>query len=135
MRIAGWEGRLAEVIEGARSRPYALGEHDCFRLACEVVRALTGRELWLHFAGTYRTRREALRKIAELGNSPEEAAASLFGEPIPIGLAGRGDLVLVRADGDHHLGVVLGEEIAMLGEQGVVSFRRDDARLVCAFGV
>src|SRR6266508_3556525 len=66
-RLPGWEDRLAEAIAAARAKPYVLGEHDCFRLACAVVRALTGEDRWPQWRGRYASKREALRLIAEAG--------------------------------------------------------------------
>jgi len=60
IRINGWERRLAGVIEAAQHVPYVLGTHDCFRVACRAVEALTGVDLWEEWAGQYRTRGEAI---------------------------------------------------------------------------
>src|SRR5262245_28821615 len=45
-RLPGWEKRLHAVIAAAGDRAYKLGEHDCFRVACLDVEALTGVDLW-----------------------------------------------------------------------------------------
>lgn len=120
MRLEGWEGRLDGLIEGARARPYELGTHDCFRLACAVIEALTGADRWPEFAG-YRTRREALLLIARHGSSFELAFDWFFGAPrVDVKLARRGDLcALQSADGQKHLGVCLGARTALLADEGL----------------
>jgi hypothetical protein len=121
-RLPGWEDRLFATIEAARSRPYRLGEHDCFRLACAVVEALTGANPWEPWAGSYSSKREALRRIAEFHAGGFTAAASRFfgGEPAPIELARRGDICeFVDVDGEQHLGVMLGVHVALLGPEGL----------------
>lgn len=119
MRLDGWESRLSLLIEEARHRPYALGEHDCFRLACRAVEALTGVDRWPEFAG-YTTKREALALLARHGSSFEGAFDKLAGERVEARLARRGDLVCVQSeDGEKHLGVVTGQDAAFLAPEGI----------------
>jgi hypothetical protein len=120
-RLEGWEARLAAVIEAARREPYALGEHDCFRLACRVIEAMTGVDRWPEFRG-YRTKREALRRIAERGANFEAAGDWFFGSGrVDTGQARRGDIVaLATADGGKHLGVCLDHRVAYLSEEGLI---------------
>lgn len=120
-RRQGWEGRLAQVMEAARARPYELGVHDCFRLACLAVEALTGSDLWAGFAGRYRTRREALRLIARHGASFDAAFSWLFGGALDDARqARRGDIVkLIDAHGWCHLGLCNGAEVAWPLEHGL----------------
>lgn len=120
-RLQGWESRLAALIEDARAKPYKLGEHDCFRMACAAVEALTGVDRWPQWSG-YRTRREALRLLASKGHrSFDEAFSWLFGEqPAPMAMARRGDICkLVDDRGEAHLGVCTGSGIAVLVETGL----------------
>lgn len=123
MRLEGWESRLARLIEEARHRPYVLGENDCFRMACEVVRALTGDDLWPVYQG-YTTRREALARLALLGSTFESAFDKVFGSPrLPWQNARRGDIVALQSeDGEKHLGVCNGSTVAGLLEHGLAFF-------------
>lgn len=121
MRIEGWEARLAAVIEAARARPYVLGEHDCFRFACAAVEALTDRDLWSDWAGTYSTRRQALRQIVQYGGSFTGAMSKLFGVvPCSPRLARRGDILKFVSNDEPHLGVCTGTEVAVLAEAGLI---------------
>lgn len=121
MRREGWEGRLAAVLAAASRKPYAIGEHDCFRVACQTVEALTGVDRWPEFAG-YASRREAMRKLAEHGASFEAAGDWFFGAArVDVRLARRGDIAcLATPDGEKHLGVVMGVETACLSDEGLV---------------
>lgn len=120
MRVEGWEARFVEVVEAARHRPYVLGEHDCFRLACRVIEALTGLDRWPEFAG-YRTEREALAALAQYGSSFCGAGDRFFGHAgAPVVAARRGDLLAYCDDrGKYHLAVCLGREAALLGSDGL----------------
>lgn len=121
-RLEGWESRLAEVIEWARHEPYVLGAHDCFRVACRAVEALTGADLWPQWAGRYRTRRQALVLIYRYGGAFTPAASKLFGsEPVGMLLARRGDIAeFVDPNGEQHLGVCNGEFVAVLESYGLL---------------
>ena len=122
-RTVGWEARLAAVIEEARYTPYELGTHDCFRVACRAVEALTGVDLWSEWAGRYRTRREALRLIVEYGGDFDGAASRLFRVAAAApALASRGDILKYVDPGtrEPHLGVCFGRDAAVLGESGLL---------------
>jgi hypothetical protein len=129
-RREGWEGRLAAVLEDARGRSYVLGEHDCFRLACAAVEALTGVDLWAAWAGRYRTRREALALLASYGGTFTGAFSRLFGAaPEPIALARRGDIAEYQDPrGERHLGVVNGARVVLLLAAGVEGIPRSACR-------
>lgn len=126
-RLPGWEARLPALIEAARCQPYALGENDCFRLACSVVEALVGINRWPDFAGRYQTRRECLALLAEHGANFTEAGCWFFGsQPVSWKLARRGDLLEFRepptspAPGAAHLVVCVGARAVGLSERGIV---------------
>ena len=123
-RRQGWEGRLAAVIEAARSKPYVLGSHDCLRVACQAVEALTGADRWAEFEG-YKTKREALATIAQFGPDFTAAIDWFFAAPsVDVRLARRGDICLVETpDGEEHLGVCLGRDTALLAPEGLIYFQ------------
>jgi hypothetical protein len=133
-RLDGWEARLLAVIDAARAEPYVLGVHDCFRVACQVVTALTGVDRWPEFAG-YTTKREALAKLAQFGSSFEAAGDWFFGEArVDVKRARRGDICCVETlDGEKHLGVCLGRHTALLAPEGLIYLKTLDCR--CAWGV
>ena len=118
-RLPGWERRVDAVLEAARHQPYVLGAHDCFRLACRVVDALVGLDHWPEFEG-YTTRRQALARLAQHGSSFEAAGNAFFGAPhVDVRLARRADICCVQTfDGEKHLGVCLGAQVALLAPQG-----------------
>lgn len=120
-RREGWEARLAAVIEWARSRPYELGVHDCFKFTCRGVEALVGVDLWKPWESRYRTRRDALRCIAEVAPSFDLCFTKMFGvEPRGAAWARRGDVLKYIQNGEAHLGLCNGETVAGLGEHGLL---------------
>lgn len=135
-RLEGWESRLDAIIEDARRKPYELGEHDCFRVACRVLAALTGVDRWPEFAG-YKTKKQSLAIIARYGSSFEKAFDWFCGNPSPsvdVKFARRGDLCCVEtADGEKHLGICLGRDTALLAPEGLIYIATLNCR--CAWRV
>jgi hypothetical protein len=133
-RLEGWEQRLNALIEGARNKPYVLGEHDCFRLACRVIDALTGRDLWPQFCG-YTTKRQALNLLAAHGSTFEAAFDRGLGLPrVGIKQARRGDICGLMDDaGEKHLTVLLDHRVACMLPQGLLFI--EAARCHCAWRV
>ncbi len=139
MRLDGWESRLMAVIDAAQRAPYVLGENDCSRLACTVVETLTGVDHWPRIAGPrgYKTKRQALARIAKIAPSLGEAVGAVLGvSPTPTLSAQRGDIVLFRDErGEDHLGICIGREVALMGADGTITAEIDDARLMCSWRV
>src|SRR3990167_4359066 len=121
MRLDGWESRLMAAVESAMHTPYKLGENDCLRLACSSVEALTGVDYWPRFVG-YKTKRQALIKIAKIATSLGEAVTATLGvQPSPARMAQRGDIVLFRDSFDEdHLGVATGAGVMVYAPAGLL---------------
>lgn len=123
-RIEGWELRLAELVEAARRRPRALGEHDCATFAFAAIEACTGWTPDAAMRGSYATLPGALRHAARLsGGSPElaDAVDAVLGRTgDSVAHAQRGDLALCPDDaGVLHLAVVIGADVCWPGERGL----------------
>lgn len=136
MRVAGWESRLSALIEAARHRPYELGVHDCFRMACAAVEALTGVDRWPEFEGRYHTERGALALLARHGSTFEDAGDWFFGVPrVDWANGRRGDIACLQdSTGRKHLGVICGSTIAALREDGMTFHPLSTARCVWRVG-
>jgi hypothetical protein len=134
-RVEGWEVLLDDLITDALLKPYVLGEHDCFRLACSVVQMLTGVNRWPEFAGKYKTRKQAERLLAVHGSTFELAGDWFFGSAhLPASQATRGDICCVETeDKAKHLGICIGKYNALLGPEGLVFLPTLDAR--CAWRI
>lgn len=134
MRLDGWETHLCAAIETSQGKQYVLGKNDCLRLACAAVEALTGADYWPRFAG-YKTKRQALVKIAKLGPSLADAVTATLGvQPSGTLSAQRGDLLLYR-DEDDHLGVCVGRDVVLTAPEGTITVPIDDARLLCSWRI
>jgi hypothetical protein len=135
-RLPGWEERLGGVFTAATAEPYRLGVHDCLRVACMAVEALTGEDHWPRFARSYATKREALAVIRTRGDSLGEAVSAVLGVPDSDRLlARRGDLVLYRDDAGEHLGVCGGMQVGVTGPAGLVWVPLIDPRCLRAWRI
>lgn len=120
VRREDWLPRLELLIEQAQDKPFTWGQHDCCTFAADAVEAVTGENPLPDLRGSYDTRFGALRWLADRGFASLEDALDVFaGQRLQSpGLAGRGDLVLVR---DMTVGVVDGTacRVACLNADGV----------------
>jgi hypothetical protein len=126
-RHKDWEQRLNRCIAEAKTRSFAWGEFDCARWVCEVIEALTGKDCYADFRGSYRSIYSAVRVVKPYGSIAELAAAvaSQFGlVEIPLNLAGRGDVVLVHENKYDSLAIVEGLHALGVSERGVVHVPR-----------
>jgi hypothetical protein len=129
-RIEGWEGRLAEFVTQARSRPFLTGEFDCCLMPCDAVEMMTGVDPAAALRGRFKTERGALRVLKRFAGGgitevAEKIAAELGAPEVPIRFARRGDIVLVldpvfvRAPWDALLGLCLGRQVAVMAPEGL----------------
>ena len=118
-RLTDWRARLEAYVSDCRGRPFEYGTHDCVLFAAGAVEALTGDDPAAEFRGRYRTRAGALRALRRAGYADvAEAVAARF-EEIPVSRALPGDIAVIEADEGPALGVVQGEMIYVLREDGL----------------
>jgi len=122
-RPDGWPTRLRDLVNGARSRPFEWGVHDCCLFALANFRAMTGREP--ANVEPWSSLLQAQRLLAR--HTVPEWADLWFG-PAVAGYksAGRGDIGLVDAlrgtsDGEtsEALAVILGANVCCPGRDGL----------------
>ncbi|MEM9765381.1 MAG: hypothetical protein AAF968_23255 [Pseudomonadota bacterium] len=115
-RLPDWENRLSETLAEWRVRRHRWNA-DCARYAGAVVIAQTGEDPIADLRGRYRTKREALKLLAE---KPMIDRWDERFPRVPAALAQRGDIALI---GEHSLGCVIGSEgqfFLPTGEMGLV---------------
>ena len=135
-RREDWVERFNAVLADMQGKPSAMGEFDCAIFAGRVVEALTGEDRYQCVAG-YKTKRQALTKIAEIAPSFAEAVSKVLEvQPMSPFAARRGDLVMMRDEiGQDHLGVVTGAMALFLAEKGFVSVPIDSKSVLFAWRV
>lgn len=123
-RVEHWERKLLDVVEAARPRAFAWGQHDCVTFTAECVTAITGTDP-LADLPPWSSATGAMRTIEAVGGL-EAALTERFGDPIAPAFAQRGDLGLLEADRSPITGVTLA---VCVGEWWVAPAQRGLARL------
>lgn len=104
-RKPDWENRLTACIKTHRGQPFAWGKSDCFKMACDAHKAVTGRSILTKLKG-YTTEAGGYRKFKAQGF---ETVGHAFASVLPTGApltAQRGDLATVLIDGVEYGGVI-----------------------------
>lgn len=127
MRLPDWETRLHEVISEWRNRTFRWNG-DCARFMAAFVIAQTGQDPLVDLRGQYRTKREALRLLAEMPMA--DRLDRKFARTHPA-FAQRGDIAMMQ---DMCLGCVLGSEAMFFGENGMTMVPRADWQHVWEVG-
>lgn len=119
-RLPDWENRLGETVARWRTRTFRW-DRDCARWLADCVIAQTGEDPLADLRGQYRTKREALRLLAEKPMADRLDEKFLRVEPA---FARRGDIALMQ---DGCLGLVLGGEAQFFSADGGMQMvpRRD----------
>ncbi len=120
MRLWNWKSRLAAFLTASAAQPYAIGHHDCALFAAGAVMAVTGHDPGDAFRGRYRSKTGGLRLVRAAGHTDHIAVFAAALEEIAPSFAAPGDVAVVMHPQDGPLlGVVQGESIYVLGENGL----------------
>lgn len=116
MRRADWLDRLEAYIAERMTEPFAWGRHDCCRFAAGAVEAMTDEDPMRGFEYCDEAGARALIRSA---GSLDSLVARALGEPIPVSLAGRGDVVIGDLEFGATVGVCLGGITAFAASEGL----------------
>lgn len=120
-RYPDWQLRFEAFVRERRAMPFAWSRNDCATFAADAVLALTGSDLvppgW---RGVHTCAPAALRAVRAAGGLPALAAAAL-GEPVPVLMAGVGDVLLVPMGRHVALGICNGHTVLGPGRSGLVA--------------
>lgn len=111
-RYPDWERRLAAYLEPLREKPFKWGGNDCALFAGGAVKAMTGFDPMRGLRG-YSTEEGAQRMLRDKGAGTLIRTVNGMFARVPVGLAHRGDLVLV----DGGLGIAMGDVALQVGQQ------------------
>lgn len=121
MRLSDWETRLAEYIASKRHEPFAYGKNDCCYFTFGAVEAVTGHDKMSEFRGKYHTLAGSLRALRDIGAGDLEGTMDTKFPTIPVGRAGRGDIVFF----DGSIGVVAGAFAWFVSDDGLERVPRE----------
>ena len=124
MRPQGWEFRLADAIRAGDGKSWEWGKHDCGNFARDCAAAvLDGPTPWDGFFTNYSTEVGAGKLITRHGGL--KAILDTV-ERVPVNSAQRGDLAVVRGNGEEPdengqlaVGVIDGKHIVFAAKGGL----------------
>lgn len=119
-RHQDWPERLALFIDARRDRPFAWGDNDCVLAAADWICSATGEDPAAGWRGKWDDARSAMFMLKQMGGIEAAVTAQLGRPHATVGLAGRGDIGLVRHEDRHTLGVVIDAGLACPANQGLV---------------
>jgi hypothetical protein len=111
-RFPDWAARLEFFLLEQAERRFEYGRWDCCLFVCDAIAVMTGVDPAAEFRGRYDSARTAGQLIRRSYGAHSVAAiaagvAARFGmREVPMRLAGRGDVVLIRRKRDSSLGLV-----------------------------
>lgn len=98
MRHRQWQSRLAAVIDGRLSAPFAWGTNDCCMFAADCVQAVTGIDPAAALRGTYSNALEAVAALESLGGIEALADAHSVSR-VELNFEHVGDVCIAIIDG------------------------------------
>jgi hypothetical protein len=125
-RFPEWPELLAEFVDRHRHQPFEWASNDCVLFASGWVQEATGEDPLGELRGAWTDMASAVRLLRDLGGL-QAAITSKLGEPIPVGLAQRGDLALIEREDERGVGIVIGADVAVLSESGVAFVKLNEA--------
>ena len=127
-----WPERLYAFVEARQSTPFDWGSNDCCSFAADAVLQCTGvdplADIRPDGVATWATQLQAYKLLKAHGGMAAMVTARL-GQPVPVLMAQRGDVLLVQMDGLDALVVCLGAQYVGAGPAGVVYGPINDALL------
>ncbi len=121
VRKTDWELKLFTAIEKNQNTLFEWGKHDCSLFAADLIKEMTGTDLAEGLRGKYASFKGSLRVIKEQGfKDLAELLDSKLGVQIPVKMAKRGDVVLLKTDKQKAAGIVAGANAVAAGVDGVV---------------
>lgn len=107
-RLEGWESRLHEAIDLHTEAPFELGVSDCFIMAMDALKAVTGTDPYPEYRGKYTTPQGYYKHLMKRGfNDVTESIDALL-PPVAVALAQRGDIAYLDTEDGPCLGVFVG---------------------------
>ena len=128
-RNLNWIPSLFDYMAEVWDTPFEWGVFDCFLFVGGAVKAMTGASFVDEVRGKYTDMDSALELCKIHGyQSPLDFLARNFERNESILSSSRGDIMVVKEDGELLLGICQGERIYLAGPTGIVTTTLDNAK-------
>lgn len=127
MRYNDWHLRLIEYLSDSARKPFQPGLHDCALFSAGAVASMTGVDHAADWRGRYTTLQGGARVLRKAGFADHIALAAAHLDEIAPAFAAPGDLAAIPQEGAMVLGVVQGERVYVLTQNGLGLLHLSDA--------
>jgi hypothetical protein len=126
---------MLEAIAAAKERKFSFGAHDCCLFSATVADAISDGDYVKRLLEQFNYLSEAdVIAILQAGGGLQQLVTDFIGEPIPVGQAMAGDVVLIRdIEEKEVLGVCEGSQVLCATDKGVIPFKM--SRAICAWRI
>lgn len=121
VRFEDWPLRLQAYVEERQARPFEWGALDCCTFAAGAVKAIAGADLLAPLGLDYTNEIGAARVVKSYGETVADVATNFLGDPIPVTMAQRGDIVYRPGPLFGSLGVSFGVRAWFPSEGGLIA--------------
>lgn len=113
MRKENWLECLNSYLDSVYDKPFKWGSHDCCHFAAACVETITDQN---PMKFKYKTKTGALRLIKKI--PLDKRLEKIFGKPMAVASAKRGDIMYHIFDDWPCVGVCIGQDALFVGEDG-----------------
>ncbi|MGF7160121.1 hypothetical protein FHS85_001744 [Rhodoligotrophos appendicifer] len=132
MRVLNWPERLFDAIRSHEARPFEWAVSDCWGMAMDVVKAMTGHEPFAS-ARKYKSARGARGALHRRGFATIVHALAAEFEEVPPAMAQRGDLGVIEVEHEQAAAICEGVMFVAKARTGVIRVPR--SHVIQAFRV
>lgn len=124
-KLPDWQNRLVAFVRERHRLPFTATDNHCGLFAGNAYRAMTGKDTLLHGLRSATSIADMVALLKEKGyKGPVDWVASKLEEVDP-GQASPGDLAVLPGEGGVAFGIIQGETVYAMNDQGVVIVPRD----------
>lgn len=127
-RVNNWPDKLAEHVEAWRHKKFRLGRYDCALFCLNAEKAITGSTRFPEFVNAYSSEKGSIEALAGAGFDSMESILDSRLEQIKLTMAQRGDVALISTPNGDALSLVLGNQLAAMGKDGLVFLPVSEAK-------
>jgi hypothetical protein len=127
-RVSNWPDKLAEHVEAWRHKKFRWGRNDCALFCLNAEKALTGSTRFPEFINAYTSEKGSIAALEAAGFATMEDLVDARLEQIKPAMAGRGDVALISTPNGDALSLVIGNQLAAMGKEGLVFLPLSEAK-------
>lgn len=127
-RVSNWPDKLVEHIEAWRHKKFRWGRNDCALFCLNAEKVMTGSTRFPEFINAYTSEKGSIEALEVAGFDSLESLVDARLENIKLTMAQRGDVALISTPNGDALSLVIGNQLAAMGKEGLVFLPISEAK-------